>query len=120
MSTLHETQPPANRDSRSVTRAWVSLAVVPLFFMLAMAVGYGIYALLGYQPENADAPFWVNLVAGVPALLLLVAPCAAAVFYGWRANQRRRPSRSGSARDRGADRVWFTVLTVVGLLAGPV
>lgn len=120
MSTLHATQPLAPRDGRSVTRAWVSLAVVPLFFILAMAVGYGIYALLGYQPENADAPFWANVAAGVPALLLLVAPCAAAMFYGWRAN------RVGDRRAlvplviAGLIAVWFTVLTVVGLLSGPV
>lgn len=120
MSTLHTTQPLAPRDGRSVTRAWVSLAVVPLFFILAMAVGYGIYALLGYQPENADAPFWANVAAGVPALLLLVAPCATAVFYGWRAN------RVGDRRAlvplviAGLIAVWFTVLTVLGLFAGPV
>ena len=120
MTTLHETQPLANRDGRSVTRAWVSLAVVPLFFILAMAVGYGIYALLGYQPENADAPFWANLVASVPALVLLVAPCAAAVFYGWRANRAGDRRALAPLVIAGLIAVWFTVLTVVGLLAGPV
>lgn len=120
MSTLHGTQLLANRDGRSVTRAWVSLALVPLFFIFAMAVGYGIYGLLGYQPENADAPFWVVLLASVPALVLLLAPCAAAVFYGWRANRVHDRRALAPLVIAGLIGIWFTVLTVIGLLAGPV
>jgi hypothetical protein len=62
----------------------------------------------------------VVLVAGIPALLVLALPCAAAVRYGWRANrvQDRRavvPMVLGAAIV-----VWFTVLTVLGAVAGPV
>jgi hypothetical protein len=119
MSTRHETRSQATRDGRSVARAWVSLAVVPPFFILAMAAGQGIYALLGYKPENADAPFWVSLLAGGPALLLLLAPCVTAVFYGWRANRMGDRRALAPLVIAALIGFWFTVLTVVGLFAGP-
>jgi hypothetical protein len=120
MQTLSETPRDASRDGRSVTRAWISLAVLPLFLVLAMAVGEGLYALFGYQPENADAPFGVNLVASVPALLVMLVPTVAAVFYGWRAHlvgDRRAYVPAILALLIG---LWFTVLTVIGLAVGPV
>ena len=120
MQTLSETSRDASRDGRSVTRAWISLALVPLFLILAMAVGEGLYALFGYQPENADAPFWVNFAASVPALLVMLVPSVTAGFYGWRAYQvgdRRAVVPAVLAILIG---LWFTVLTVIDLVVAPV
>lgn len=117
MQTLSETPRDASRDGRSVTRAWISLAVIPLFLILAMAVGEGLYALFGYEPS--EAPFWPNLAASIPALLVMLVPTVTAVFYGWRAHQvgdRRAIVPAVLALLIG---LWFTVLTVIGLAAGP-
>ena len=114
-----QTLPKTSRDGRSVTRAWISVAVIPVFLILAMAVGEGLYALFGYQPENADAPFVVNLVASVPALVVMLVPVLTAVYYGRRALQvgdRRAIVPAALAALVG---VWFTVLTIVGLAVGP-
>jgi hypothetical protein len=71
--------------STNLTRAWISLASIPVAFVLAFAVGEGLYALLGYAPEDATEPLWVALVAGLPAIALFLVPCAAAVWFGTRA-----------------------------------
>ena len=96
-----------------VARAWIAVALIPLFFLLAMAAGYLAYDLMGYKPENDDAPTWVDLVCAVPSLAILWVPCTAAVVYG------RRASRGGSRRAMipaaiGAlVGVGFTVLSLV-------
>jgi hypothetical protein len=58
---------------------------VPLFFFIAFAVGEGIYALMGYQPEDADAPVWAVVVASALVLLVVLIPCVAGVYFGRRA-----------------------------------
>lgn len=120
MQTLSETPRDVSRDGRSVTRAWISLALVPIFLILAIAVGEGLYALLGYEPENADAPFWVNLAASVPALLVMLVPSVSAGFYGWRAYRVGDRRAVVPAVLTVLIGLWFTVLTVIGLVAGPV
>jgi hypothetical protein len=59
--------------------------LVPVFFLIAFAVGEGTYALLGYQPENADAPLWVDIAATALTLAVFVMPSVAAVYFGRRA-----------------------------------
>lgn len=77
---------PTGRDpSPWLRRAWVSVALIPVFFFFAFAAAEGIYALSGYQPENADAPLWVDVLASVLALAVFVIPSAAAVHFGRRA-----------------------------------
>ena len=104
-------------ESRS--NPWVSVVLIPVAFLLAMAAGYVAYDLLGYKAENDDAPLWADLVAAVPSLAILWVPCAAAVVYG------RRASGAG---DRGAlipavigaaVGIGFTALTLVTALASP-
>lgn len=68
-------------------RAWVSVALVPVFFFIAFAVGEGIYALLGYEPENADAPVWAVVVASALVVAVVVIPSVAAVYFGRRATK---------------------------------
>jgi hypothetical protein len=77
---------------------------VPVFFFIGFAVGEGMYALLGYEPANADAPMWVNLVALTPVIVVVLIPCAAAVFFGMRA------TRAGDRRG--------TVPMIIGMIAG--
>jgi len=67
-------------------RAWIAVALIPVFFILAFAVGQVLYSLMGYLPENAGIPLWVDLVATSPTMAVFLVPCAAAVLYGKRAN----------------------------------
>lgn len=89
------------------------MALTPVFFVIAFAVGEGAYAVLGYAPENADAPLWVVLVTSALVLLVLAVPCVAAVVYG------RRCIRAGDRRGVAplviASLAWLgaLVLTVV-------
>ncbi len=78
--------------NRLLRRAWVSVALIPVFFFIAFALGEGIYALMGYQPEDADAPVWAVVVASTLVVLLVVIPCVAAVHFG------RRSVESGVRR----------------------
>ncbi len=65
--------------------AWISVALVPVFFAVAFALQYGIYALTGNEPGQGTAPFSVDLAAGLAALVILLVPCLAGVFHGLRA-----------------------------------
>lgn len=89
MTTTNQTPPVGtsgrDRRSTSLTRAWIAIATIPVAFIVAFVVGEGLYALLGYKPEDATEPLWVALVAGVPAIVLFLVPCVAAVRYGNRA-----------------------------------
>lgn len=69
-----------------LARAWISVAVIPVFFFAAFAVAQGIYALTGHDPSTgATPPLWADLAAGIPALAVVLIPCVAAVVYGLRA-----------------------------------
>jgi hypothetical protein len=69
-----------------LARAWISIALVPVFFMVSFAAAQGIYAWTGYDPSaGAIPPLWADLAAGLPALAILLVPCVAGVFYGVRA-----------------------------------
>jgi hypothetical protein len=77
---------PTGRDTILwLRRAWASVALVPMFFFIAFAVGESIYALLGYMPENADAPVWVVVVASALVVAVVLIPSVAAVYFGRRA-----------------------------------
>jgi len=87
-------------------------------FIAAFAVGEGLYALLGYRPEDATEPLWVALAAGVPALVLFLVPCAAAVWYGSRARAEGHrvallPLVLGAVLG-----LWMLVMTTVSIVAG--
>ena len=110
--------PTGHDQGTNLRRAWVAVALIPVAFFLAFAVGEGLYALLGYKPEDATEPLWVALVAGVPAVALFLAPCVAAVRYG---------NRARSEGNRGAFMpvvigaglgLWMLVTNIVSLFAG--
>jgi len=74
-----------------VVRAWVALGLVPVFLVLALVLGHVAYDLMGYLPENDDAPLWVDVVCTIPSVAVLLIPCAAAVVYGRRARASGDP-----------------------------
>ncbi len=76
----------------SLARAWVSVALIPVFLFASVILTLLLYDWFGYKPENADAPLWVDLVTGVVAIAVFLVPCVAAALYGRQANRdgRRR------------------------------
>lgn len=100
-----------------LARAWLGVALIPVFFMVAFAVGEGAYAVLGYAPENGTAPVWVDIVTSAVVLIVFAIPCAAAVLFGrrcLRAADRRGllPLVIGSVAWVGA--LVLTIVTEVG------
>ena len=78
------------RTQTPLARAWISIALVPVFFLAALAASQGIYGLTGYDPSaGATPPLWADLAAGLPSLAILLIPCTAGVIYG------RRAARAG-------------------------
>ena len=65
-----------------VTRAWVFVALIPVFALLGYGAAAGVNVLLGYQVGGDDAPLWVDRLTGVAGFVMLAVPCALAVRYG--------------------------------------
>ena len=80
---------PGPSSQTALSRAWISIALVPVFLFAAFAASEGIYTLTGYDPSTGTVPLWADLAAGLPSLALLLIPCIAGVVYG------RRAARSG-------------------------
>lgn len=117
-ATNHDNRPDdgARPDPR-VGRAWVAVALIPVFFLLSFVLGYVLYDLFGYKAEDDDAPFWVDLVCTVAILVVSLAPCGAAVRFGRGAmgNGDRRgllPMGIGALVGLG-----LTILSLVNLIA---
>jgi hypothetical protein len=111
---LHE----SSRSGSSVARAWISVALIPVFLLVSVLLTLLLYEWFGYKPENADAPLWVDWVTAVTAIAVFLVPCVAAVLYGRRAKgagDRRGLIPLGIGALAGLS---LTVLTVVGTL-GP-
>jgi hypothetical protein len=66
---------PSKHADRDPRRAWVAVALLPVALVLAMVVGEGLISVLGYQSGSQEpVPVGPALLAGVPALLILIAP----------------------------------------------
>ena len=65
-----------DQASRAITRAWIGVALIPVFLILSIFVGYMGYALFGYKPEDNDQPLWVDIVVGIPTLAVFLAPAS--------------------------------------------
>jgi hypothetical protein len=92
MSTLGSAAAPAGavssrRAQRDLRLAWISLAILPLAFVGAMFLGDGLLTLQDYQSGDSDIPAQVALRAGIPAVLVLIAPTIPAIGFGLRARQ---------------------------------
>ena len=108
----------AGGRSTNLTRSWIAVASIPVAFIAAFAVGEGLYALLGYQPEDATEPLWVALAAGVPAVALFLVPCAAAVWYGTKARAEGSRAALLPVVTGAVLGLWMVVMNIVALVAG--
>ena len=67
-----------------LVKAWVSVVCIPVFVLLSIAAGYGVYGVLGYV-DGTGSPIWADIVVLSIGLFIVAIPCAAAVVFGRRA-----------------------------------
>ena len=117
MTTVRERSPKtAGSPGPWLGRAWTAVVLVPVFAVASFALGYVLYDLLGYKPENNDAPLWVDVLVALVLLVVLLVPCVAAVVYGRRAGRPGLvPTVLGAIAGIG-----LTALTVVTTVADAV
>ena len=96
MSSSKQEQPlvPTDQQTPWLTRAWIGVALMPVFFFVAMAVGEGLYSMLGYQAGTGDSPAWVVAIVSLLVIAVVVTPCVIAIHYG------RRAMKAGDLRGR--------------------
>jgi hypothetical protein len=82
----------SRRACRSLRLAWISVAILPLAFVGAMFLGDWLLMLQGYQPAGSEIPPLVALSAGIPAVLVLIAPTIPAIGFGLRARRLGIPA----------------------------
>jgi hypothetical protein len=87
---MHHSRPrtPAQRHLRL---AWVFVALTVPAFVAAMLIGEGLLTQAGYTSEDI-VPFDVMVRSAGPALLVLLAPPAGAIWYGLRARREGSPN----------------------------
>lgn len=78
--------------AHAVRRAWIMLALYPVSFAAAFVVGEGIVSAFGYSTGGDESvPFWLILLAGVPALVVFAVPGLLSAYYGRRAVRQGEP-----------------------------
>ena len=110
---------PSKPATPGLSRAWVAVALLPVAFVVAMVVGVGLITLLGYE-SGVEEPIPVGpaLLARIPALLVLIAPGIAAVFYGRCAYRAGRRDANVPAWIGGLAVVLVVALNVPAFLVG--
>ncbi len=81
------------KSRRWLRRAWWSLALLPLAYVVATVTQAVLLSYQGYETGGyPPIPLPVAVRAAVPAVALLVAPGLAALGYGWRARRGGTPA----------------------------
>lgn len=102
---------------RDVRWAWGFVVLIVAGGIVAQFLGYGIAVLLGYSvPEEATPGLGAALLISVPAMLVAIAPAAAALYYGVRAGLGRRFSGYVAAAIGALAVVYWLVTTVASLI----
>jgi len=99
-------QPKVTEQARRELRpAWIFLAILPISFGAAMVLGDWLLSVQGYERGDGEVPVSVVLSAGVPAMLVMVAPTLGA---GWFLEGKAAGSSelAGPVRHSGCDRSW--------------
>lgn len=76
---------------RALRWAWASLCFLPVSFIGAMVLGDWLMTSQGYRSDADDIELGAVLKAGLPALLVLIAPALAAAWFGLRARKLGHP-----------------------------
>ena len=107
---------------RSLRAAWVFVAGLAVSFVVAIVIGEALLSLQGYPSGGETPPLDVMLLAGVPALVVLVSPAIGAIWFGMRARRLGEPRGITpvvvASVVAGGALVTNTVQAVAGLLTG--
>lgn len=82
----HLGSPQAGAAHRALRAAWISVGFFVVSFVAAMVLGDWLITVQGYT-SGSEVPLGVALRAGLPALLVLIAPAFPAVGFGLRAKR---------------------------------
>lgn len=108
---------PSSDARRSLRNAWISVAAIPVAFLVAMVAGQALASLLGYDSGGADpAPFGTMLAAGLSAVLIMVIPAVFAIVFGFRARRRGLPGGLIPAVIAIAAAAWAILTNTVPIL----
>jgi hypothetical protein len=81
-------RPDGNQARRLVRLAWGCIVLLPVSFVAAMVLGDWLLAAQGWQPGSEGViPLGVAARAGLPALVVLIAPAVLAIVLGLRARR---------------------------------
>ena len=98
------TPPEQSRARGALGWAWAAVALIPVFFLIAIGVGEGVISLLGYTAGEVNNPIWATVVTDLAAIAVVLLPCLAAVIFG------RRAYKAGNR--------WGLFPAVLGTVAG--
>jgi hypothetical protein len=104
-----------DRDARW---AWGFVVLIVAGGILAQFIGYGMAVLLGYaEPEGTNPPLGAALLISLPAMLVAIAPAAAALYFGVRAGLGRRFSGYLAGAIGALAVVYWVVVALAGLIS---
>lgn len=107
---------PASPADTAYRRAWWSLALYPISFVLAFVIGEGMLSLLA--EDVAEPAFWEALVSVTPALLVFVLPGVLAVVLGRKAMRLGRSDGRVPAVVGAVIGLGFAALNVLAFVVG--
>lgn len=107
-----------DRADGAYRRAWWSLALYPVSFVAAFAIGEGI--LSAVSSDTGDPAFWHLLLAGTPAVVVFVVPGVLSVRQGREAMSLGRPDGKVPAIVGAAIAIGFVGLNLASYLVGVV
>lgn len=71
---------------RALRYSWASVGLIPFSFVAAMVLGDWLVTVQGYQSGSEELlPLSVVALAGIPAMLVLIAPAISAVLFSIKA-----------------------------------
>ena len=118
--TTHQLERPTRSErppGEWARRAWLSVTMIPVFFLVTFAISYALYDVFGYAPEDSNAPLWVDLLIAAVGVAVFLVPCVAAMVYGRlarRSGYRRGLLPAGIGAVAGSALVVLTIATTVG------
>jgi hypothetical protein len=99
-----------------VVRAWLFVALIPVFGLLAVGLTSGVTALGERRPVGFDLPVSAGRAGDLAGTVLLLVPCLLAVRYGNRARAGRDPRGVPPMAVGGLLACWWLVGAVLPFL----
>lgn len=106
-------------ERRDLRRAWVSVLLLPVAYVVAVLLGEGVLGMLGYPSGPQDStPVGYALLVGIPAVAIAITPGVAAYVFGMRARRGGVASGIFPAVIGATVGVGFVLLNLAAFLVG--